>query len=62
MEPEDIEKYLNKYMSENIEFLEREYSFKAKDRYFKQLRTNQFKPEMKQQLISHKQEIRKIMG
>jgi hypothetical protein len=48
MEPEDIEKYLNNYMSENIEFLEREYSFKAKDRYFKQLRTNQFKPEMKQ--------------
>ena len=35
MEPEEIEKYLNNYLSENIEFLEREYSFKAKDRYFK---------------------------
>lgn len=35
MEPEDLEKYLNKYMIENIEILEKEYTFKAKDRYFK---------------------------
>ena len=54
MEPEDIEKYLKQYMDQNIELLEREYSFKAKDRYFKQLKTNQFKPEIKQQLIGHK--------
>lgn len=35
MEPEDIEKHLKQYMEQNIELLEREYTFKAKDRYFK---------------------------
>ena len=62
MDPEDLEKYLNKYMDKNIDLLVKEYPFSAQERYFKKLRTNQFKPEIKSRIYEHKQEIRKIMG